>query len=113
MLHTNLGAFALTAGTLTLLGGCQVLGPTSIDQGRDRYNSIIHSTSMEQTMSNIVRVANHEPTLFMDVTEVDAVASFVGSVNGAATNIGAEAGRLSSTIIQGRLGNAGVNLQYS
>ncbi|MGO8865886.1 MAG: hypothetical protein ACLQME_05210 [Alphaproteobacteria bacterium] len=113
MRRTNLGALALAAGTLSLLGGCQVLGPTSIDQGRDRYNSIIHSTAMEQTLSNIIRVANHEPTLFMDVTEVDAVASFVGSVNGAATNIGAEAGRLSTTIIQGRLGNAGVNLQYS
>lgn len=113
MRRTNLGAVAVVAGTLILLGGCQVLGPSSIDQGRDRYNSIIHSTSMEQTLSNIIRVANHEPTLFMEVTEVDAVASFVGSVNGAATNIGAQAGKLSSTIIQGRLGNAGVNLQYT
>jgi hypothetical protein len=97
------------------LTGCQFLGPKAIDQGRDRYNGIIQSTSMEQTMSNIVRVYNHQPTLFMDVTEVDASQSFQGSLTGGATSIGAQGGNRTSTAgtITGRLGSASGAMQYS
>ena len=94
------------------VAGCQTAGPASIGVGRDRYNSIIQSTSMEQTMANIVRVYNHEPTLFLDITEVDATVSFGGSLNGGVTNIGAKAGTTGSTIA-GRLGNAAAAVQYS
>jgi hypothetical protein len=91
------------------LAGCQLLGPHAISAGRDRYNGIIQSTSMEQTMSNIVRVYNRQPTLFMDVTEVDASQSFQGSLSGGATSIGAEMGtrvsNSSAATYTGRLGN--------
>jgi hypothetical protein len=99
------------------LAGCQFLGPKAIDQGRDRYNGVIQNTSMEQMMSNIVRVYNHEPTLFMDVTEVDAAQSFQGSLTGGATSIGAEMGQrvsgASATTYTGRLGNAAGTAQYT
>ncbi len=83
--------FALVAVTLSLIGGCQYVGPIAIDQGRDRYNGIIQSTSKEQTFSNIIRVRNHEPTSFMDVSEVDATTTLSGNVSGAISGIGAKA----------------------
>jgi len=99
------------------LAGCQFLGPKAIDQGRDRYNGVIQNTSMEQMMSNIVRVYNRQPTLFMDVTEVDASQSFQGSLVGAATNIGAEMGQrvngASAATYTGRLGSAQGSAQYT
>ena len=66
-------------------------------------------------MSNIVRVYNHEPTLFMDVTEVDASQSFQSSLTGGATSIGAQSGNRTSTAgtITGRLGNASSTAQYT
>ncbi len=94
------------------LGGCQLFGPNSIGVGRDRYNSIIQSTSMEQMMSNIVRVYQHEPIMVMDVTEVDATLAFGGSLTGATTNIGAKAGTTGGTLA-GRTGSAGGTLQYA
>jgi hypothetical protein len=99
------------------LAGCQWLGPKAIDQGRDRYNGVIQNTSMQQMMSNIVRVYNHEPTLFMDVTEVDASQTFQGSLTGGATSIGAEAGNRLPTgttgTYTGRLGSAAGTAQYT
>jgi hypothetical protein len=97
------------------LNGCQLLGPNAIQEGRDRYNRIIHSTSKEQMLANLVRVYEHEPTLFMDVTEVDAGQSFGGSLAGAATNIGAAPGHPTSTAgtIAGEVGNAGGTVQYT
>lgn len=112
MRHPRLYVPALAAVALTALGGCQMFGPNSIDVGRGRYNAIIQSTSMEQTMSNIVRVYNHEPPMFMDVTEVDATVSFGGSLNGATTNIGAKRGTSGGTLA-GQVGSATGTVQYS
>jgi hypothetical protein len=112
MTRRNVCALTLAVSAIAGLAGCQLLGPNAISGGRDRYNSIIATTSMEQTMSNIVRVYQHQPTLFMDVTEVDAVSSFVGNLGGAATNIGAKPGTTGSTI-SGRLGSASGAVQYS
>jgi hypothetical protein len=109
---SSLCVLAFAAIVLADVGGCQTVGPKSIGQGRDRYNSIIQSTSMEQTMSNIVRVYNHEPTLFMDITEVDAAVSFGGSLNGAATGIGSRAGTSGGTLAA-QVGNVGAAVQYS
>jgi hypothetical protein len=96
------------------VAGCNLLGPNSIDQGRDRYNSAIHSTSMEQTMSNIVRVYQNEPTTFMDVSEVDATMNFGGSLQGAATGIGAVATKSTSAgTLAGKVGSATGTVQYS
>ena len=90
--------FVFAAATAGLVGGCQNVGPISIDQGRDRYNNIIASTSKEQTFSNIIRVHNHEPTSFLDVTEVDATTSFTGTLNGTASGIGAKPSASSGTL---------------
>lgn len=114
MRRTNLSALVLAAVATALLGGCQLVGPKSIDEGRDRYNSIIQRTSMEQTMANIVRVYRHQPPFFMDVTEVDSTVTFGGSINGASTNIGAKHGApSSSSTVAGQVGSAGGTLQYS
>ena len=102
---------------MLVLAGCQLLGPSAINRGRDRYNGVIQTTTMQQTMSNIVRVYNHQSTLFMDVTEVDASQSFQGSLTGGATSIGAEMGtrvsNSSAATYTGRLGNASGTTQYT
>lgn len=97
---------ALVAATLSLVGGCQYVGPIAIDQGRDRYNGVIQATSKEQTFSNIIRVRNREPTSFMDVSEVDATTTLSGNVSGAITNIGAIPGTKSTSAgtISGQVG---------
>ena len=95
-----------------MLGGCQYVGPVAIDQGRDRYNSVIQSTSKEQTFANIIRVNNREPTSFMDVTEVDATTTFSGTVSGAVTNIGARAGTSGGTLA-GQTGGIASGVTYS
>jgi hypothetical protein len=108
----NLLALAASAVALMAVGGCQTAGPNSIGMGRERYNNILQSTAMEQTMSNIVRVYNHEPPMFMDVTEVDATLSLGGSLTGATTNIGAKRGASGGTLA-GQVGSAGGTVQYS
>ena len=112
MRATNRPISASSLAVAIGLTACQQAGPTSIGMGRDRYNSIIQSTSMEQTMANIVRVYRHEQTLFMDVSEVDATVSFGGSFVGATTNIGAHAGKAGSTLA-GEVGSATGTVQYS
>ncbi|MGD1035866.1 MAG: hypothetical protein ABR878_01460 [Roseiarcus sp.] len=112
MLPTNIGKFVVVAGALILLGGCQTLGPTAIDQGRYQYNSIIQSTSKEQTLANILRVAHNEPISYMDVTEVDASQSVGGQFTSALTNIGATAGKTGGTL-SGQVGSVAGGVQYS
>ncbi len=103
------------AGTLSLFGGCQNVGPIAIDQGRDRYNHIIQQTSKEQTLANIIRIKHREPTTFMDVTEVDATTTFSGTANGALADIGAIAGVKSTSAgtINGQIGNVGGGVTYT
>jgi hypothetical protein len=104
--------FIFAVGALRLLSGCQYVGPVAIDQGRDRYNHIIESTSKEQTFANILRVYHHEPTLFMDVTEVDATTTFSGAATGGVSSIGARAGTSGGTLA-GQTGSAAGGLTYS
>jgi len=115
MLRTHKVALALSIGALAALGGCQTVGPKSIGIGRERYNNILQTTSMEQTMSNIVRVYKHSLPTFMDVTEVDATVSFGGSLTGGATNIGAKAGVKSTSAgtISGDVGAISAATNYS
>ena len=91
MLVRRTAELVLVALTLSLVSGCQYVGPIAIDQGRDRYNGVIQATSKEQTFSNIIRVRNHEPTSFMDVSEVDATTTLSGNVAGGISSIGAGA----------------------
>ena len=106
MLVRRTAELVLVAVTLSLVSGCQYVGPIAIDQGRDRYNGVIQATSKEQTFSNIIRVRNHEPTSFMDVSEVDATTTLSGNVSGAISNIGAVAGTKSTSAgtISGQVG---------
>jgi len=82
---------AMTAA-LAALGGCQTVGPKALGVGRERYNNILQSTAKAQTMSNIVRVYDHELPMFMDVTEVDSTLSVGESLTGGATGISAKQG---------------------
>jgi hypothetical protein len=104
--------FLLLAASFALLSGCQMVGPIAIDQGRDRYNHIIETTAKEQTFANILRVYHHEPTLFMDVTEVDATTTMAGSASGAIANIGAKAGTSGGTLA-GQTGGFSSGVTYS
>ena len=115
MLSASICKLVIIAGALTLLDNCQYVGPVAIDQGRNRYNNVIQSTSKEQVLSNIVRVYDHEPIAVMDVTEVDAAQSFVGSVNGGATNMGAQPGTKSTSAgtISGQVESLTGSAQYS
>jgi hypothetical protein len=114
MWRSHVRLFGIITALAVAAAGCNLLGPNSIDQGRDRYNSAIHSTSMEQTMSNIVRVYQNEPTTFMDVSEVDATMSFGGSLQGAATGIGGVATKSTTAgTLAGKLGSATGTVQYS
>ncbi len=114
MRHSRAWVSGLVVTLAVVVAGCNLLGPSSIDQGRDRYNSAIHTTSMEQTMSNIVRVYQNEPTTFMDVSEVDATMSFGGSLQGAATGIGSTATHSTTAgTLAGRVGSATGTVQYS
>ena len=104
----------VVAAVAGLVGGCQNVGPTAISLGRDRYNAIIQSTSKEQTLSNIIRVFHHEPTSFMDVSEVDATTSFSTNVNGTVSNIGAMATHSTTAgTLSGQVGAVGGNATYS
>jgi hypothetical protein len=66
---------------------------------------------MQQMFMNIVRVYKHEPTLFMDVTEIDAAMSLAASLGGSKTGIGARAG-MSGGTLAGPVGSITGNLGY-
>jgi hypothetical protein len=66
----------------SLLVGCDLVGPAALQQSRPDYNEVIRQTAKNQNFLNLVRVYNHESTLFMDVSEVDVALQFQGSVNG-------------------------------
>ena len=97
MLRVKGCKLAVVAVAACILGNCQYIGPVAIDQGRGRYNDIIQSTSKAQTLANIVRVYNHEPIAYMDVTEVDATQSVSGNFAVAWNAIGAHPGSKSTS----------------
>jgi len=69
-----LAVFAASA----VLTACQHLGPWAIEEGRERYNEKIHMTSRDQLFANMIRVANNESPLFMDVSaDSDEVAQAI------------------------------------
>ena len=107
MVAARIGRFVGVAGILSVFGGCQMVGPIAIDAGRDRYNSIIQSTTKQQAFANIIRVHNNEPTSFMDVTEVDATQTFTGTLSGTASGIGSKPGTY------GTLGSVSPGVSYS
>lgn len=60
---------------LAFLTGCQIFGPATLKHGRVNYNNAIEETQKIEIFSNFVRVLRQEPTLFMEVTEIDASSS--------------------------------------
>ncbi len=113
---------------LTMIStGCQQLGPLALEQGRGKYNEKIQITSREQLFANIIRVANSEPPLFMDVSEVDAAELVQSTLNGGVGGIGtllglqgagpsvptsATAGSLSTKVVPNQAGNAAGSIEY-
>ena len=104
----NLLPHAIAISSLVLLNACQIAGPQSIAIGRERYNTILQSTAMEQTMSNIVRVYQHEPPMFMDVSQVNAALSFTNSIAPNLSNLGD-----TYRVAPGSVGTLGGTLQYT
>lgn len=72
-----------------ILCACSTVGTTSIDWGRTPYNQAIQNTAEQQTLLNIVRVANSETPFFMDVSEVDAATTVGASISGGPSGLGA------------------------
>ena len=105
---------SVTIIALLLLGGCSIVGPSTIDTGRTPYNEVIQSTAVEQTLLNIVRVQHNEAPLFMDVTEVDAATTLTGSISGGQSAIGAIPNYKSTSAgtISGALGAITGTAQY-
>lgn len=110
MLHQIVRSLALAAGAVVCLSGCQIFGPASIGSGRPNYNDVIQKTSSDQIFANIIRVHNYEPTLFMDVTEVDATLLVQGSLTGGMANIGGRATTPGGTLIG--TGSASSTIEY-
>src|SRR5271166_4501150 len=79
----------LGCGTILIgVAGCQFFGPTSIQVGRPVYNEVIQQTSKLQIFANIIRVYHHEPTSFMDVSQISAQFTVQGTLMGAVMAIG-------------------------
>ncbi|MEJ0051158.1 MAG: hypothetical protein WDN02_08130 [Methylovirgula sp.] len=99
-----------------LLSGCgSMTGPPSITASRTFYNEVIHDTSSEQLLLNIVRAKNYETPNFIDVSEADATVSFTSGVNGGLSGIGAVPGihSTSAGTIAGQVGGVTGNFNYA
>ncbi len=98
-----------------LVSGCGSLtGPPSITASRTFYNEVIHDTSSEQLLLNIVRAKNYETPNFIDVSEADATVSFNTGVNGGLTGLGAQPGTrsVSAGTIAGQVGAVNGTFTY-
>lgn len=62
---------ALLATAVFLTGCTSRIGPHSISTERPNYNDVIQDTAKQQTFINLLRVHERQPTLFLDVSEVD------------------------------------------
>jgi hypothetical protein len=54
------------------IGGCSVVGPQAIEQGRNVYNEVINKTGSQQTLLLIVRARYAEPSSLLAVSSVTA-----------------------------------------
>ena len=93
--------------SICFLSGCGTLtGPPSITASRTFYNEVIHDTSSQQLLLNIVRAKNYEVPNFIDVSEADATISFATGANGGLAGIGAQPGThsVSAGTIAGQVG---------
>ena len=96
----------------SILNGCGTVGPNSIKFGRNDYNEVLHGTSGNQLLLNLVRIHNHEPPLFIEVTEIDAAVQIQTNVTGTISQIGAHPGSAGGTL-SGQLASVGGNATYT
>ena len=65
--------------------GCLNLGPSTIDENRNSYNSIIQKTNDEQLLLNLVRLKYHETPFFLEIANVTSQHRFSANLNTDAT----------------------------
>lgn len=75
------GIFPLLGLLIAAQFGCNSIGPRALRQSRPDYNEVIEETNKNQNFLNLVRAREHEPTLFMDVSEVDVGLQFQAALN--------------------------------
>ena len=97
--HAATSAFlrGITVAIPAFVCACSNVGTTSIDLGRTPYNDVIQDTSRQQALLNMIRVANHESPLFMDITEVDAATTLGATILGGPSGIGSLANTRSTS----------------
>jgi hypothetical protein len=103
--------WAAFASALALCACGATMGPTSITASRTFYNEVIHDTSSEQLLLNIIRAKTYEAPNFVDVSEADTTVDFTGSVTGSSSGIGAKAGTTGGTLA-GNVGAVGGTVAY-
>lgn len=59
------------------LGGCVNLGPRAMQAGRADWNAVLHDTTDEQLLANLVRLRYRDRPYFLEVTAVTTQYSFI------------------------------------
>lgn len=59
-----------------LLAGCTNLGPRAVQAGRADYNAVLHDTTDEQLLTNLVRLRYRDRPYFLEVSAVTTQYSF-------------------------------------
>jgi hypothetical protein len=83
------GSLTMASISIFALGACSGIGQLSVRSERNEYNDVIHDTTTEQLLQNIVRAKYYESPSFFDVIEVDQTKSMSGTLQGGSANIGA------------------------
>lgn len=86
------------------LGGCVNLGPKAMKAGRADWNAVLHDTTDEQLLANLVRLRYRDRPYFLEVTAVTTQYSFVP---GASASAGFGSGDVDTT------GSIGAGVEYS
>lgn len=73
-------ALAVLAASTALIGGCSVVGPTTVSNGRPAYAKAIASTNNQQILQFIVNARYQEPSGLLAVASVNASVAVSGSV---------------------------------
>lgn len=79
----------LTVGLLAI-SGCHSFGPDELKGTHPLYNQAINDSINEQYLQNLVRIHYHDPTFFLDVTNVAATLKLEmnGQLGGSGLGIG-------------------------
>lgn len=61
---------------LALLAGCTNFGPRAVQAGRADYNAVLHDTTDQQLLTNLVRLRYRDRPYFLEVSSVTTQFSF-------------------------------------